>query len=207
MRTFLTIAILFCVCTLFAQENRLAQQYYRDGEFQKAAVLYENLFKKSNFNEFYSQRYIECLLALEQYSDCEKEIKKQLKRKPKNSSLYVTYGRVFERQIMDEKANQQYQKAIETLDKSEISVTRLANAFISLTKYELAIKTYEKGGQLMKDDQLFAYNLGDLYRRKGDAPKMIENYLNSLSREKYCYTKIIIMFLILLSQPVFLSVV
>ena len=183
MRSFLTILTLFLAFSLFGQQNRLAQQYFRDGEYEKASVLYEGLFKNSNYNTFYFQRYIECLLALEQYDDCEKEIKKQLKRTPKNSSLYVTYGKVFERQFQDDKANEQYQKAIETLEKSEISVTRLANAFRALTKYDLAIATYERGAQLLKDEQLFAFNLGDLYRRKGDAPKMIENYLNSLAND------------------------
>ncbi len=32
----------------------------------------------------------------------------------------------------------------------------------------------------MKNDQVFAYNLADLYRRKGDSKKMIEYYLNSV---------------------------
>ena len=34
---------------------------------------------------------------------------------------------------------------------------------------------------MLKDKKVFSYNLGDLYRRKGDTPKMIDNYLNSLA--------------------------
>ena len=181
MRIFLTLSFLAFFLTLSAQESRLAQQYFRDGEFEKAASLYEKLYKTNNNNDFYFGRYVECLLSLEQYEECEKVIKKQLKKNPKNVILYVTYGKLFERQFKDKEATQQYEKAINYLDKNKINITRLANSFSSLTKYELAIATYEKGAALLRDEQIFAYNLGDLYRRKGDVPKMIENYLNSLA--------------------------
>jgi hypothetical protein len=35
----------------------------------------------------------------------------------------------------------------------------------------------------MKDPTRFAYNLGDLYRRKGEPVKMTEQYLNSLAAD------------------------
>ncbi|MEK7254884.1 MAG: tetratricopeptide repeat protein, partial [Bacteroidota bacterium] len=62
----------------------------------------------------------------------------------------------------------------------QFEITRLASAFTNLTKYDLAVQCYETGAALLKDKQIFAYNLAELYRRKGDIAKMIENYLNSL---------------------------
>ncbi len=162
-------------------DSKLAQQYYVDGEFEKAAVLYEKLFKKNNRNDYYLNRYMDCMLALERYSEAEKVIKKQLKKNPKQVQLYVTYGNLYERQYKDEEAVKQYEKAIKKLPADRFAITRLANAFINLTKYDLAIKAYEKGANILKDDNIFAYNLGDLYRRKGDTEKMITNYLNSLA--------------------------
>ena len=120
-------------------------------------------------------------MALEQYDECEKVIKKQLKKNPKQVQLYVTYGNIFERQYKEDEAQAQYEKAIKKLPSERFAVTQLANAFINLTKYELAIQAYEKGSKLLKDENIFAYNLGDLYRRKGDTPKMIDSYLNSLA--------------------------
>ena len=163
-----------------AQEAQLAQQYFRNGEFEKAASLYEKLFQANERNDFYFDRYVDCLLALERYDETEKAVKKQLRRTPQNVNLYVTYGKLYERQYQDEKAMEQYRAAIDNLPKDRYSIIRLANAFNTLTKYDLAIETYEKGAELLRDNEIFAYNLGDLYRRKGDPPKMIENYLNSL---------------------------
>ena len=158
----------------------MAQQYYQDGEFEKAAVLYQKLYEQQNKNEYYFDRYIECLLAVEKYAEVEGVVKKGLKDDPKNIRLYVTYGSLFERQFKDEEATEQYKKAIEKMPADQYEITRLASAFSNLTKYDLAIETYEKGSKLLKDNEVFSFNLAELYRRKGDNAKMIENYLNSL---------------------------
>ncbi|MCB0560506.1 MAG: tetratricopeptide repeat protein [Lewinellaceae bacterium] len=180
MRSLILIAAIFTALTAWGQEAQLAQQYFRDGEFEKASVLYEKLYKQSNFNDFYFDRYVESLLALESFDECEQVIKKQLRRDPENVQLYVTYGKLFERQVLDEQAEEQYRLAIEKMPKDQFAITRLANAFMVLTKYDLAIETYERGSELLKDKEAFAYNLGELYRRKGDSAKMIESYLNSI---------------------------
>ena len=181
MKHLFTIIGVFFALVVSGQDNRLAQQYYAEGEYEKASVLYEKLYKQSNFNDYYFDRYVDCLMAMENFDDCEKTIKKQLKRDPDNIQLHVTYGKMFERQIKDEEAKEQFKLAIEKLPKDQFSITKLANSFTRLTKYELAIETYERGADLLKDDKIFAINLGDLYRRKGDNKKMIENYLNGIA--------------------------
>ncbi|NRB47862.1 MAG: tetratricopeptide repeat protein [Saprospiraceae bacterium] len=170
----------FLTISVFAQEAQLAQQYFRDGEYEKAAVLYEKLYNKNTRNDFFFDRYVECLLAMEDFKRGETVIKQQLRKTPEKVNLYVTYGKLLERQFKDEEAKKMYAAAIENLPKEQYRITRLANSFLSLTKYEEAIATYEKGAQLLRDKRIFSYNLGDLYRRKGDVPKMITNYLNSL---------------------------
>lgn len=173
------VLLIFPFC-LNAQESKLAQQYYVTGEFEKAAELYEKLYDNGNGNEFFFNRYVDCLLALEEYDKTEDLLKKQIKRSPKDVQLYVAYGNLFERKLMEDKAKEQYDKAIDKMTADQFVITRLANAFRNLTKYDYAIMAYEKGGELLKDKYVFSNSLGDLYRRKGDNPKMIENYLNSL---------------------------
>ncbi len=169
---------------LFGQDtkqlSKLATQYYRSGEYQKASIYYQKLYESSRYNDYYFNKYIDCLLALERFDESTDIIQKQIKKRPKDAQLLVTYGNILERQFKFEEADKQYELAIKKVEGNRGSVLRLANAFVSLTKYELAIRTYEKGIQMMKDENIFAYNLGDLYRRKGDTPKMIQYYLKSL---------------------------
>lgn len=181
MRFFLVLTfVLGAAFIVNAQDSKLAQQYYVSGEYQKAATLFKKLYDKNKKNDYYFNRYIECLMALDQFAESEKIIKSQIKSRPKDVQLLVIYGNLMERQFKDVEAKQQYVKAIEKLGADRFSITKLANAFVNLTKYELAVETYEKGAKLLKDDKIFAYNLGDLYRRQGDVPKMIESYLSSL---------------------------
>lgn len=174
----------------YGQDGQLANQYYRDGEFEKAAVMYEELYKQTNYRDFYFDRYVESLMAMDDYDASEKAIKKHMRRDPANVQIHVTYGKLLERQVKSEEAEAQYRLAIEKLPKNQIEVTKLANAFMTLTKYDLAIETFETGAELLKNRDVFAYNLGELYRRKGDIPKMIENYLVSIEAEPNRITRV-----------------
>ena len=171
---------LILAVVVIAQDSRLAQQYFQNGEYEKAAVLFEQLYESNQQNDYFFERYMDCLLALEKYDIGEKAIKKQQKRDPKNLSLYVSMGRLYEQQFKEKEAEQQYQTAIAQLSKDHFNIVRLANAFINVSKYDYAIATYEKGTELLKDKTAFSYYLGDLYRRKGDTPRMIDNFLNSM---------------------------
>ena len=135
-----------------------------------------------------------CLLALEKFSEAESEIKKQLRRDEENVNLYVLYGKLLETQFKEAEAQQQFRRAIDELPREQYAVIRLANSFTSLTKYDLAIETFEKGSKLLKDENIFAYNLGDLYRRRGEVEKMIYYYLNSIHFIYYLNVIILILF-------------
>ncbi|MBL7802224.1 MAG: tetratricopeptide repeat protein [Saprospiraceae bacterium] len=166
---------------LFAQDPNLANQYFTDGEYEKAAALYEQLSENDPRSEYYFNRYVDCLLNLERYDESEKAVKKQLKRMPDNANIYVVYGNIYDRQGKTEEAKAQYTKAVNAVAPDYAAVNRLATTFVNTAKYDFAIQTYERGATLLKDPNRFAFNLGDLYRRKGDMPKMIEYYLNAIT--------------------------
>ncbi|MEM9991736.1 MAG: hypothetical protein AAF738_08230, partial [Bacteroidota bacterium] len=179
-KALLTLIIGLFAYTIYAQNARLAQQYYRDGEYEKAAVLYDKLFAKNQRNDYYFERYINCLIQLESYTQAETSIKKQMKKRPNDIQLYVSYGNVLERQFKEEEADEQYAKAIQRLTADKFYITKLASAFTQKTKYDLAIEVYQQGEDLLEDPYLFAYNLAELYRRKNEAKKMIAEYLNTI---------------------------
>lgn len=157
----------------------MAQQYFQNGEYEKAAVLFEKLYDESK-NDYYFNKLIECLTSLERFEDAEKNVKKELKKKPGELSLYVNYGSILERQFKDAEAEDQYKEAIKKLTNDQFTIIKLANAFSGLTKYDLAIEAYERGAKLLNNPIIFAYNLATLYQMKGEVPKMIEYYLVSL---------------------------
>jgi predicted Zn-dependent protease len=180
---FIIILTLFFCAGIYAQDSRLANQYYQSGEYEKAAELYNQLYTKSNSNDYYFRRYIDALLALEEYEQCEKAIAKQLKKKPNNVELYVTRGTIYERKGFAEKAENEYQRAITMLPVDQNIIYSLGNSFLRLTKYDYALKAYEKGEKLLDNANIFAYQMADLYRRKGDSENMIQYFLRSLNQK------------------------
>lgn len=183
IRVLFATFLLFCSLIAGAQDLNLANQYYSNQEYEKAAALYGQLLERDDRNDAFFSRYIECLINLERFDDCEKAIKKQLKKTPENTALYVTYGNLYERMDKEEEAKALYQRAIDKLAPDYASVNRLASLFMGASKFDWATQTYERGAQLLKDPNRFAFNLGELYRRKGDPLKMIEYYLNSIDAD------------------------
>ncbi len=181
MRTILTSLLLVLPFLATSQNARLAQQYFLDGEYEKAAILYEQLFEQNEENEYYFDRYFNSLLNLERYQEAEQLVERQIRRFPDNMRLYVSLGTLFEAQFKDDKAQEQYMRAIDQLPRNKYAITKLANIFTVEMKYDLAIQTFERGAELLRDDEVFAYNLGELYRRKGESEKMVTQYLNALA--------------------------
>ena len=185
LRFAVSVLLIFCLSGLHAQgaDPELANQYFTDGEYEKAATLYDQLLDKERRSDYYFTRYIDCLAKLERWEEAEKAVKKQIKDQPENNTLFVVYGNILEEQSKDKEAAEQYQRAIDKMAGDYAAVIRLSNLFLNDSKYELAIKTFERGAALTKDPNRFAYNLGDLYRRKGDPVKMTEQYLNALEAD------------------------
>lgn len=184
MKLLLVVFIATLSFNISAQDSRLANQYYQSGEYEKAASMYLKLFNKTRKNDYYFNRYIESLIAIEEYKEAETGIKEQIKNRPKDVQLYVTYGNLYEKQSDTENANKQYKRAVENMPADIGIISRIGSSFASLAKYDLAIEVYEKGEKLIDRPNTFSYNLADLYRRKGDTVNMINSYLNSIERFK-----------------------
>jgi len=183
MKKFLLLLV-FISSAIFAfgQNQRLAMQYYRSGEYEKAANVYKKLFAQQPHQTTYFNNYIDCLLALENYKEAESQIEDQIKKDPSKIQYYVTLGNLKERQSLMDEADKVYQDAIENIPPNVSSIRSLAMAFDRLAKYDMAIEVYEKGSALLENDGVFASYLANLYNKKGDKPKMIKYYIKAVNQ-------------------------
>ena len=157
-------------------KEQLAAQYFRNRDFEKAVVLYEELFKKGNNSNYYTY-YLYCLIELQEFRKAEKLVKSQLKKYPERQKFMVDLGNVYERQGELNKAKKQYESAIKKLTANRARVVDLANAFMVVGKTDYAVKTYHRGRQIIKDYP-FYYELGNLYRQTRNYSQMIQAYLD-----------------------------
>lgn len=180
---YLIFGIVCLTSAVRSQDTRLAEQYYQDGEYEKAGILFQKLLDQSRANTHFFNRLTDCLIYQDKIEDAEALVKKQLKAFPDESANYVVYGTLLEKKGQQDLAKEQYKKAIDKLPSDRSRITSLAGGFINLSKYDLAISAYEKGMKMFNDKNMFPYLIADMYRRKGDMPKMIEYYLISLNAD------------------------
>ena len=198
----MTMRILQCFClvlwltTVHAQTSQLANEYYLSGEYEKAASIFKKLYDKQPRAYYYFDRYIECLIATEDYGQAEQSIREHIKDHPEQVQFYVTLGHLKERQFLPEEADEAYRMAIENIPPDVSIISNLGNTFTRTAKYDMAVEVFERGGKIMKNDELFAYNLAGLYKRMGEIPNMIKYYLiaskkhpNQLERYKTFFQK------------------
>ena len=171
---------MFFFLSSFAQMDKnqaLARQYYSTGAYDKAAALYEELWKEDQSNYYYYNSLFNSLVRLNDYEKLEEIAKKQQKKFKDDIRYKVDLGYVYSLNNQSKKADDVFQNAIDDLTASESDIRNLASKFISYRKEDYAIKAYEKGNQLLKNDIKFAYELGNTYLRNNNAAKAVENWL------------------------------
>lgn len=188
-RFLLALLFVFSFVALFAQQSddeKLALQYYKDKEFDKAIELFEKIQNK-NPNTYTYYYYYASLMELERYSDLEKLTKKQIKNFPNVQRYKVDQGYAYERSGNGQKAEKIYQDLIKDLPAKEFSVQELYSSFYSRAKYDYAIEAILKGRRLLNNDQLLSKEIVTMYQHLNQTDKIIEEVLTLVKGEDDTY--------------------
>lgn len=165
---------------LFAQidDLRLAGQYSMNGEMQKAADIYQKLYKQSN--ETYYQLYFNSLIGLKKFDDAETITKKMLRLHPQVPQYTIALGRIYRETGNQEKADGIYDNLLKAMPADQGAVNDIASQFYQAENLDYAIKTFVQGRKVLHNDQLFVNELISLYRFKHDKVNVVNEYLNLL---------------------------
>lgn len=166
-----------------AQENvdeALAFQYYQQADYEKASVLLEKLFNQTK-NDSYFELYFNALLKVKKYKESELLLKKLIKQSPDKPQYMIALGRVYQESGRALEANKIYLELINNMPKDENKIRQIANDFYRFEAYDLAVDVFLKGRKILADEQLFAFDLLNIYRYKKNKPMLIQEYLNVLA--------------------------
>ena len=159
-----------------AQNEQLALQYFDDGEFEKALTIFEESSQKQPSNFFFFQKIIECQQQLKQYDKAEEVI---LKRKDKNNQplLLIELGYNYQLQKNTDKAEKNYDLAIQEVEKEPNYAYQVANSFEKKVLLEWALKAYETAQK--KNPKLnFDYQSALLHGQLGKLDLMLQKLLD-----------------------------
>lgn len=165
--------------SVFAQNTdaQLAIRYYQNQEFDKAATLYEKLYRETGYknNRDY---YLRCLSELKDFNTAEKFIKKELKKNKFDFYLVIDLGMVYQQSNRFNEAAAEFDNAINIVKTNQNNVMGAAAVFMGYRQYDYAEKAYLAGKKNTNYD--YSMDLGNLYYVQRDYERMMAQYLNYL---------------------------
>lgn len=179
--TVLTVGLAFSLRAQTNTDEQLAAQYFKNAEYDKAEVLYEKLYKRTN-DEFYYQYYIDCLLKLSSYDDAEKVVLKRLKKEG-DPVLLVQLGYVYRSAGDEKKARATFDEAVKQLPPVQRQVERMAEAFIEKKEFDLAVTAYEKGRKLLNGIIGFHFELAQIHASRNKIDLLYAELLAALEED------------------------
>ena len=181
---FVLLALLLCgpIVAQQSDDEKLAMQYYKDKEFDKAITLFEKI-QAQKPNSYIYYYYYASLMELERYADLEKLCKKQVKSFPNVQRYKVDQGYAYERAGENAKAEKIYQDLIKNMPAKEFSVQELYSAFYSRSKFEYAIEAILKGRRQLNNPQLLSKEIITQYQHLNQTDKIVEEVLSLVAND------------------------
>lgn len=172
---------------LVAQSNdpvALADEYYRQGDLEKAEEQYRKLARNRRYIARIHDNYFKLLLTVQEFDKAEKYVKNVMKQYPDNYLYEIDLGLVYQAQRNEPAAEKQFNSIIKKVankarkDGKTTDVRILAQTFFEKNLREKALETYQQGRESLKRPGLFSLELANAYRLMNKKQLMIKEYLN-----------------------------
>jgi tetratricopeptide (TPR) repeat protein len=174
-----SLLFLFAGSAIAQQDLELAEYYYENGRFEEARLYYDKIYKTNKTNKVYTN-YLNTLIALNDFEEAEKLVKKKIKTENEDGVAYVQMGDLYNKFNKKEEARGQFNKAVDACVPTRNNVLRLASEFTKINEYEYALKVYEKGKKDGKDGYSYSYEISNMQGSLGQYDLMIESMLDLL---------------------------
>lgn len=163
------------------EDDKIALEYFRNKEYDKAVVLYEKLFEEKQTRFFYTY-YLYCLIELQDYKKALKVIRNEQKKEPSVLRHLVDEGFIYTLEGQNQKAIKLFDEAIDKITGDRNQVNDLANGFTNRGQSEYAVKAYLKGRHL-NPEYNFNLELARSYERMERYNEMVSEYLDLLDSD------------------------
>ncbi len=164
-----------------AQSSQLAQNYYEQGEYEKALLSYEKVLKAEPNNANAVLGLIQTQQQLEAYGEVEKFIASRLRDPRNRGTLLVEMGYNYQLQEKDSLTQLYYGKALDLVRENANNAYRVGKAFQDHSLLEQAVTTYETGMELNPRAN-YSAQLARLYGELGEVEKMFDSYLTLVNK-------------------------
>ena len=176
MKQFLLIVFLFSCAFGFSQNEQLADNYFKRGEFEKALISYQKLYEKNKGNYKYLFKLVETHQQLEQYDDAQILLLERISTSD-NPSFLVELGYNYQLKGNLEISQTYYTDAIIALDENPAFTYSVAKRLQDHSLLEKAIIVYKKG-MVLNPKQNYNIQLARIYGELGNIEQLFSNYID-----------------------------
>ena len=190
MKQFLAIIFFLFSSSIFSQDDPqseffLAENYFREGDYEKATQIYKKLYDVSPFNTTYLYKLISCYQQTESFETAENLLLNRLKKDPSQTYLHVLIGNNYSKLQKENLAEIEFQKALKSIENNSPYATTIAQIFNDYNLLKYAILAYKKAMEKNPSSN-FNFQIAQIYGEQGDYKKMFESYIDLLDKnERY----------------------
>ncbi len=180
------VAILYlcCLSGIKAQDLQkigLANQYYEQGELEKARTIFEDLSKKSKNVPQIHSRYLQVLNQLGAIEESEKYLSRLIKEYPDVVQYQLDLGILYRKAGNDQLADQYITQTLQRIKTQKFQIISASQYLFNKHEVEHALFGYRLSREQERDPQLYALEMAEIYRRLNRKEETVGEYLNFAS--------------------------
>ncbi len=177
---FITVFLAGQIISFAQSEARIAEQYMKAAQYDKAIILYEDLYKKNPAHAYYSSLFT-CYFASEDYSAAKKLIKKHQKRSKKYPNTYFDLALVELKLNNNEKAEKHLETCKTIALNNRGAVNQIGRLFEKYNRLNDALDLYKRADELQPNSS-YKYKIAEYYGRLNRNEDMINVYLTEIQK-------------------------
>ena len=189
MRKIILVVLFFNTLCISSQNVQMAYDYFRKGEYEKAANIYEKLFNKNTYNSRYYKLLLKSYQEMNAFNKAENLIVSQQKKYPKRIELLVDLGYNYKLQNNQAKADSLFLVVLNEFKKQPRTAFNIGRAFQDYHMLDRALQVYLEGKKANPNSNYELY-LAQIYGEKGNIDAMFKAYLNLIEKNKNYYSTV-----------------
>ncbi len=158
-------------------EERLANEFYRNQQWEEAAELYRKLFEQTNAQHHFTF-YLNCLLQLGELDEAEKIIKQYGRSGNYQDRTEVDLGHILMLKGQENRARRQFERVLRDLPPERNRIQLVANTFLNRGYPEYALRVYEAAAQMQQLEYPFFLESATAFQFAGNYSMMVERLLD-----------------------------
>lgn len=177
---FLLPLLFFCIEVLGQnqQDIQLANEYFLQGNLEKAKTLYDDLAGHSENIPFIHKNYLSLLSSTSDFKQANKYLNKVIRANPQNILYKIDQGLLYQLQNEANEAERVFKEVFNEIKQDAFKIRLASQHFVGNNKPELALEIYKLARQESGDPASYAYDLANLYRMMNEKDMMVQEFLN-----------------------------